>query len=692
MIEIYMNLIVFLFINSIVAASAYQFLRVFNLSSLADNILAFALLFCSQIVLTEIILGVFGRLSLGNLIILNFIILLLTLLFLRKELPLKGLGSRLDSVLLSNKILIFVASCIVGFGAVKIFVNLVNPPFGWDCLNYHFTFPVEWLKHANLNNPLTISDDPSASYFPINGSLLFLWLMFPFKDVFLADLGQLPFFILCFIAVFSIARRIGINRDYSFLSAALFVLIPNFFKQLEIAYVDIILTSFFLISLNFLLLLNENFSLKNLSLCAIGLGLAFGTKTIALPIGAVISFLLILILTKQQDYKRMAIYLIICGSIIILLGGFIYIRNFWLTNNFLYPANIKIFGKTIIRGVLDISYYKAHHVPRDYSIEKLLFHEGLGIQTIILLLPAIFLAIPLTYIKNRSKLNIVFGYLLIMPFLLYFVFRSVIPASASRYLYSTLGLGLVIAFYCLDLLKINKKATLVLVIICTLASLSELARRMQIFYSLLLSGLVFTATLILFKKGRLNNKIKVLSCCVSIILFILVLGLVQRDYLQNEFKRYVKPIMAKSPFWPDATKAWNWLNINTVGNNIAYVGRPVPFPLYGTNFKNNVYYVSVNKIEPAKLHFFPDGYYSRKRDYLSLHENLKAKGNYRELADYSVWLNNLLTRNADYLFIYSLHQTKIIIFPLEDKWAKDNPDRFSPVFANETIHIYKIIN
>ena len=146
-----------------------------------------------------------------------------------------------------------------------------------------------------------------------------------------------------------------------------------------------------------------------------------------------------------------------------------------------------------------------------------------------------------------------------------------------------------------------------------------------------------------------------------------------------------------SGFWPDAVKAWDWLNSNTKGNNIAYIGRPVPFPLYGTKFENNVYYVSVNKTDPAKLHYFPNSHYEWGYDFLSLHKNLEAKGNYRSNADYSVWLGNLLRRDTDFLFIYSLHQTKETIFPVEDGWAKDNPARFAPVFSNQTIHIYKIL-
>jgi hypothetical protein len=144
-------------------------------------------------------------------------------------------------------------------------------------------------------------------------------------------------------------------------------------------------------------------------------------------------------------------------------------------------------------------------------------------------------------------------------------------------------------------------------------------------------------------------------------------------------------------FWPDAAKAWEWLNTNTVGNNIAYAGRPVPFPLYGEHFKNNVFYVSVNNTDPVKLYYFPQSFYRWGKDFSSVHKSFEEKGNYRAEGSYSVWLANLLRREADYLFVYSLHQTNMIEFSMEDAWAKAHPNKFSPVFSNQTIHIYKVL-
>jgi hypothetical protein len=376
-----------------------------------------------------------------------------------------------------------------------------------------------------------------------------------------------------------------------------------------------------------------------------------------------------------------------------LLGGFTYIRNFIDTGNPFYPLEFKLFGKVILKGVIDNVVYRAHFRPQDYAFSKLLFHEGLGIQTIIFLLPAILLALPIVYIKKRKSLNFVLVWFLLIPILIYLEYRYIIILANTRYLYPLLGIGTVMGFYLFKILNIHPHIIKILVTISILASISELAKRQELAISILLTFLSYFLLLILIKNLKLK-KIKFIKNPIFILffyIFILIsLILLEKDYLRNEYNRYTK-MTRYSGLWPDATLAWAWLNANTQGNNIAYVGRPVPFPLYGTNFKNNVYYVSVNKIDPPKLHYFPNSRYIWGYDFTSLHKNLEEKGNYRQNADYAIWLNNLIKRNTDYLFVYSLHQTKEIEFPLEDRWAKNNPAKFIPVFTNMTIHIYKIV-
>jgi len=712
-------MITLMFLNLIIGISAFLLnYRILKFTNFIDSLFSLFILYFTQIVFTELLLGILGILFIQNVILINLAILLIICSITRNKESFFGFIDTKDllSKLLNNKVILFAVTVIIVSASVKIFINLINPPFGWDNLNYHFTFPVEWLKHANLSNPITICDDPGPSYYPINGNLFYLWLMLPLKNVFLADLGQIPFFVLTFLGIYNISRKLEVNRTPSFYAAALFFIIPNFFKQLSIAYVDVMVTGLFLVSLNYLFLLNKELSLKNALLYSMSMGLLLGIKTISLPYSALLFLPFVFLFWKNINKPRSfyseeklqskkgwgKYYLFIISILIIIaLGGFSYIRNFIETGNPLYPLDFsaeggsassgKLFGQIIFKGVIDNNTYRAHFKIEDYSLAKLLFHEGLGVQSLIFILPSLFLGLPVTWIKKRKIGDFNLIYFLILPFLIYLIYRYVIPLANTRYLYPLLSTGIIIGFYLVEILNIPQRIISILVFICTLTSISELAKRRELITSIILTFLAFFLLPPLIKYIRQKWTIKkYLFICLFSVFIVSILILLEKDYIKNEYPRYIKTVKY-SGFWPDATTAWDWLNRNTTGNNIAYVGRPVPFPLYGTNFKNNVYYVSVNRTEPAKLHYFPNSHYHWGYDFLSLHRNLEAEGNYRSDADYSVWLNNLIKRNTDYLFIYSLHQTKDIIFPLEDSWVKANTAKFSPVFTNETIHIYKIV-
>lgn len=679
---------IFLLLNILVLACAFLIVyKSLRIEWAVDSIIALFVVYLSQIIFIELILGLAGALYLKNVILLSLALFLgAYLLTKNKELNLPPLNFTLYSKkLLSNKLFSFIFFVAASFAIVKILVNFLNPPFGWDSLNYHFTFPVEWLKSGNLNVPIVIFDDPSPAYYPLNGGLFYLWLIFPFKSVFLADLGQFPFFVIAMISVYGISRKIGLSRAYAFYSAALFALIPNFFKQLQVAYVDVMVGSLFLMGVNSLLSLKDKFNLGNILIYGLSLGLLIGTKTVALPY----SFLLMIpfLVISFKDYKRagLGVVVILC---IFVFGGLSYFRNLIETGNPLYPLDFNLFNLHIFKGVMDKAVYSSHFISSDYSFSKIMFHEGLGAQSLLLVLPGIFLALPLAFFRRRKELDFTRVYLLILPFLMYLVYRFIIPLGNLRYLYALMGLGMILGFYAVDILKINKLAVNSLVLLCVLVSISELAKRQELVSSIILSTMLFIF-LINLKRIKLSGK----PITVSILFTLLTLGFLLRAevfYKTNEFPRYYK-MVKYSGFWPDATKAWNWLNNNTVGNNIAYTGRAVPFPLYGSSFKNNVYYVSVNKTQPAKLHYFNHSRYEYGPGFESLLKSIEQPYNYRGNEDYSIWLGNLLNMNTDYFFVYSLQQTKTTIFPFEDSWAKLHPDRFKLVFTNNTIHIYEII-
>ena len=681
-------MLIFLLLNILVLAGAFLVVyKALRIERAVDSAIALFVIYLSQIIFIELILGLAGALYLKNVILFSLILFLGVYLSAKnKEFCLPPLNFSLYfKKLLSNKLLSFIFSVAASFAIVKILVNLLNPPFGWDSLNYHFTFPVEWFKSGNLNVPMVIFDDPSPTYYPINGSLFYFWLILPFKSVFLADLGQFPFFIIAVISVYGISRKPGLSRAYAFYSAALFTLIPNFFKQLQVAYVDVMVGSLFLVTVNFLLSLKDKFNLGNALIYGLSLGLLIGTKTVALPYSVLLIIPFLVISFKNCKRAGLGVVVMFC---ILVFGGFSYFRNLIETGNPLYPLDFNLFNLHIFKGVIDKTVYSSHFISSDYSFAKMMFHEGLGAQSLLLILPGVFLALPLAFFRRRKELDFTRVYLLILPILMYLVYRFIIPLGNLRYLYALMGLGVILGFYAVDILKINKLAVNNLVLLCALVSISELAKRQELVSSIILTAALFIC-LINLKRVKMQGRRIMVSILFTLIAFGFLLW-AKVFYKTNEFPRYYK-MVKYSGFWPDAAKAWNWLNSDTVGNNIAYTGRAVPFPLYGSGFKNNVYYVSMNKTHPAKLHYFNHSRYEYGPGFESLLKTIEQDNNYRGKPDYNIWLENLRKANTDYLFVYSLQQTKSTIFPLEDNWAKSSADKFELLFSNNSIHIYRVI-
>lgn len=682
-----MPILFILLMNYVVCAGACLIaFRFFEFKSLSDSLITAFILYAAQIVLTELILGVAGILRLGNLIALNLCLFLLIWYAARKkkERPISICPGEIPR----DRLLIFSLALLCGFITVKFCINLVNPPFGWDNLNYHFTFAVEWLKHANLKTPITVFDDPSPTYYPVNASLIFLWFIMPLKNVFLADLAQFPFFALAFLSVFSIGRKIGLTRGMALSAATLFTLTPNYFKQTEVAYVDVMVAGLFLACLNYLFLLDRDKGIKPVLAFGAGLGLLLGTKTVALPYSLL---LLMPFLFSWMRAKRPLYHALACFTLAAAIGGYAYVRNLLDTGNPLYPLDVSVFGKEVFKGAMDISVYKAHFKASDYSLSKLLFHEGFGVQSVLIVVPAALLCLPALLLKKRNNAQPLIAYLSALPLLGYLAYHYCIPLPNSRYLYPFLGAGILSGFYFLRLLNIPERIIDIASLVLCIASVAEVAKRAELAASLILSVLFFFSLTMLLRYLPTLRLDSLKAPFLLLVVAALLACPLNSTYERNEFNNYVL-MEGYSGFWPDATRAWQWLNQHTRGENIAYAGRPVPFPLYGSGLKNNVFYVSVNSTEPALLHYFPSGRYRWGFDFSGEHREFEREGNYRSKADYATWLRNLRAKDTDILFVYSLHQTKDVEFPMEDRWAREHPDEFSEVFANETIHIYRILS
>ena len=688
--------IIFLLLNIGPLCSSYLLVRrYFSFPDITDSLLAYTILFYVQIITVVMFLGAQNILSLNNILAVNCLVLFFTYFLLRRQqnysfkVDLATFIAWLKNLVINDKIILSCSALILGFALVKIAVNLVNPPFGWDDLNYHFTFAVEWLKSGTLVNPIVVSDYPAPSYYPLNGSFIFFWLLLPFKNVFLADLGQVPFYIIVFLSMYSIGKKVGLKHRYSIYASILLLLVPNYFKQMRIAYVDVMVTGFFMLALNFLANLRKDFNLKNVLLVGLSCGLLIGTKIIVIPHALIITFCFLGLsffgLVRNKLYLRFFSSVLIFILAVLITGGFSYMRNFVMTGNPVYPLQLKIFGITFFKGVLGGEFI--NNEAGAFALGKFLFHEGVGAGFILYVIPGLILA-AIGLINKKSVQRYFLWFLFILIPVLYLVYRFAIGVPNIRYLYPWFAVCFILAVWGIAIFRVPEKIVRYGLILSALTAVAEFARHQELIFSFILSFILLIVFIYIYRIKRFLLARPPITFLVFLIFGASLLQYLYIDYSKNELRRY-KLSQKDSGFWPEAIDGWIWLDQNTNGNNIAYVGRPVPFPLYGTKLKNNVFYVSVNAGAPY-LHVYRNAWYSCSGGYENFHNVLMEENNYRGKADYNIWLKNLKNKNTDFLFVYSLHQIKGIGFPIEDGWAKAHPEVFSSVFTNNTIHVYKL--
>jgi len=685
---------IFFISNILVGLTAFFLVRKFYKEfSSSDKVLAWAAIFMAQVVLTELSLGLAGRLYVRNLLFLNTVVLaVIFFLFKGENLRLKFSLNNL-SFLFSNKILIFSLSVFTVFFIVKTWINLINPPICPDSYQYHLSFPAKWLIHGNLDNPLVIfgckptSAELSAlAYYPINAELLFFWLMLPLRNAFFADIGQVPFYFLGIISIYSILRKFSVRRDICLFSGILWALIPNVFKQLRTgSQIDVLCAALVLLSLNFTLLCQSRLDFKKAILAGISFGMLIGTKLTNIFWLLSLAPLLIYILFEQRkDLRVKHLLLAVFGFFIFvfLLGSFSYIRTFIFTGNPFYPVNFEIFGKNVFPGFIDKDSFSRIFVNwEEFSLKNFLFSEGLGAQLFTFIIPGSFLPfLLLGFYRKKFDQPLKLFFLFLAPLVMLFMYFFVIKAFWVRYLFPYLGVGFICMVIFVSRFRWGIKYISFFGFISVVSSTAELAKRQELVISIIFAFILFGAVLFFRKKitNFLSKSIDLWKVTIFLGIVFFILFFLNEKYNREEFWRYPGLFVKAEAKQREIGIAWQWLNEHAdKGKRIAYTGRSEFYPLFGERIKNDVFYISTNE-KPPMAHFYRDGLYRKEKNFNS-------------------WLNNLKREGIQFLFVALPHEinnesNNALEFPIEDLWAKNNPELFRLVFSNSKARIYGVID
>lgn len=680
----------------IVTASSWLLTRkYFGIRLLSDAILVSFILLFAQIVLVELLLGVAGQLYFLNVLLAHAAILLIIyLIYFRKEAP--PFEKTNIEPFINSRLLLLAASIFFPFFLVKLFSNLINPPLSPDSLQVHLAFPATWITNGNLDNPINIFgslpilkpgtlETCSSSYYPINAQLFFTWLMLPLRNAFLADAGEAPFYIIGIVAVYAILRKYDVNSVMALLSGFLWVLIPSIFKQLRTgSLIDVICAVLFLLVFNALLLLKLDFSFKNAALFGIATGLFVGTKIINLAWLLALVPLACYILYRKVKESKFALskilrILAVIVSMIILFGCFVYLKNYFILGNPLFPVELRIFGKTIFKGLLDNAAYKSQVAGWKLDFMKMIFKEGLGLQFLALILPCTFLPLIFyKYLKTKFYTRIEYLLLFATPFFMLILYSFFINIYTSRYFFPYLSFGLLTAVIFITKLPRGDRYLAVISFISILSAAFELANRYELVSSILLSLTVFILLFLYKKQVSIFYRSRDFS---KIMLAVLLAGFLFLTYLNNnydkeEFSRYPLSFPKREAWQSDIGRGWKVLNeLTKGGSRVAYTGRMEFYPLFGSGLKNTVKYVSINAKEVTAYN--------------------KPDGLFRKTRDFAAWKENLKKERIEYLFVAlpffdNRESEDPKKFPIEDEWAGAHPDDFQLIFSNSLSRIYKV--
>jgi|GEM_PF-2686862 len=600
---------------------------------------------------------------------------------------------------------------IIVFALGLLLLGIFSPCYEHDPLTYQLYFPAQWLSQGKISIIPTPFGDPSQAYGPALVSMFYLWLIAPIGNDILAQTGQWAFLLLTILSMLGLAQELGAKKNYLFGLAFLMFSAPLLVSEAKSALSDLALSGFFSSAIYFFFRTIRTKQRINFVFALLASGLCAGCKYTSIPLLSLLLPLLMVAGWESWDKNSWRIWLL--GVMTALLGGGIwYVRNWVLSGNPVFPIKVSIAGIELFSGIYgkeEMVNWIFHQTGINNWLKILLTNFsplllGMGIIAIIATPIIMVLRSRKKELENKRGEKYIIIYLSLIPILIDRIYWNWIPFQVDRFWLpavpiicallasvcsqnkALVGTGLALAYAGLFLVPPNPNLD------------QSTLNWVKIFYPLALALGAGLAWLCL-KLWTLNSKsyqwgknhhwrglrfgFKT-TLFLSIILFwavIISIGLRTFEFRRNQ-------AFAQSFFG----KAWLSLPCPEDGIIIAYSGRNMPYPLFGTRLKNQVVYISNSgelmpkdhqiwkkiKEHPPKF-FTPEPGLSNLK--LNPHKWAKA------MIDYSV----------DYLFIMRLSYTGLIYlphnqegWPIIESWAHSAPSMFSLIYQDNYTKIYKI--
>ncbi len=718
-------LISFVVLNLIVLATATIAsisLLGFKLENWTKLVLYVFSLSTLQVFLSQILLGIFGVLNYQSVWVINLIVFGVVAALLGRKVVKKTTFPPPPKLDTFTFLAIFTP--FLGVFILRYFNALFQIPIEYDNVSYHLPFVVEWLKTGNLMDIYYSAFAGPLGYYPSNFELFDLWVFLPFGRDYFVNLLNFPIFPLLILAIYATCINFKIKPKIALLCAAIFIYMPQTFRQMGVPLVDLFFTLTFVTSIYFLQEFWKSSKLSDAALFGISTGLFVGTKYLGAPYVLPLFFALAIIALVKfwKDKKHLCKVFAYSGIGSIIGGGFWYIRNWIEVGNPIFPVEVEAFGIKIFGGYYGItervlSYSLLANV-NSWETFKEEFFDGFWLMTggsTILFIGA-FLATIAFLIFSLFKIfttksykvhlfNTLFSVALIGLAVFYFYFYwkapythvNLIPNVRYAMMFLIIGCfasGFIVSkikplrdvFYFSTFLVIAYNFIALVIypdpevilndrLMLDYALVYEYWKYFAVYLLLLTALICFTYCIPLIANAKKKYIAAALLCVVTVSCISPIFikkTLAYREDLRYRFEEawyYDVPTSIKIIY--DIVQASEWFNDNAIDANIAFTGFNFHYHLYGRELQREVDYININECLGCRYGDYKDSTESIRRD-----------------PDFDNWMSNLAAKEKNYIMITPYGTEGV--YSWEFEWAQEHPENFEQVFEQNDVYIYKI--
>jgi len=678
------SLISFLLLNISIFVSAILLTkRYFSVENRLDNSITVGILYIAQIVLYETFLGALHLLTHLNLLVLSLSSFFLVLLICRKDTKwefaeISEIYQEVRGYLRENRLLQIVLLVCLFIFLSQLFSSLLTPPYEGDSLGNRLPKVIDWLQ----GHSLAYQESPQWLY-PGNAELISLWLIIPFHNDLLVNLQNFPLLFLALLSIYSLCRKIGVGEKWACYGALLFFSAPFGRMELGTATNYLAVSALFLVSLNYIFSYQEYKKMASVLLLSISLGLLLGIKQSGIAYTFVL--LLIYLFASKPKIKSLGRDLLILLSGMLLFGGYWYIRNYFLVQNPVAPAEIRVFGKEMFRGPFGF----------EWLMKTSLIYHGNYLKTSGLLLRALlkwggivgFLSLPVIIITSGIALYKAFQkdrdwvkellLLCLAPLATLYIFLitpfAVENAPGSLNMLKggwSIRLGmpfLALSYFCfsflLNYVRDTKLSPLAEISILGIIGLNFLHNPINpvnhriLIFSCYILLIVLLGWQLIHPKITGNKLDKGRICSLSIVV-LLLFSFISCGLIKYRKKARVHLYGNWLSGYFGYTDVYKWFDQNVDGKRVLVTGLRF-YPFYGPRLNNEVFHKVRDSEDPHKC---KDWLTNKKIDFIVM-SRMSYDPNFEDFGEFPPMEKNLL------LF----------------------PDVFISVFSDNTVHVYKTL-